>query len=58
MTNLAARLCGEAQSGQILISHRLAAAGDQLASLDILGPMTLKGFARPLPVFSVLTLKS
>jgi class 3 adenylate cyclase len=58
VTNLAARLCGEAQSGQILISHRLAAAVDQLASLDILGPMTLKGFARPLPVFSVLTLKS
>jgi adenylate cyclase len=58
VTNLAARLCGEAQSGQILISQGLAAVVHHLASLDILAPITLKGFARPVPVFNVLTLKS
>jgi adenylate cyclase len=58
VTNLAARLCGEARSDQILISQSLAAAVDQLASLEALGPLTLKGFARPMPAFSVLALKS
>ena len=58
VTNLAARLCGEAQSDQILISQSLAAAVGELASLEALGPLTLKGFARPMPAFSVLALKS
>jgi adenylate cyclase len=58
VTNLAARLCGEARSDQILISQSLAAAMDQLASLEALGPLTLKGLARPVPAFSVLALKS
>jgi len=58
VTNLAARLCGEAQSEQILISQGLAEAVTELASLEALGALTLKGFSRPLPVFNLLALKS
>jgi adenylate cyclase len=58
VTNLAARLCGEAQSDQILVSQSLAEAVAHVARLEALGSRTLKGFARPIRVFSVLELQS
>jgi len=56
VTNLAARLCGEASATEILVSQRVAGAVEGLASLETMGPLTLKGFARPVPVFRVLGL--
>src|SRR5262249_39722536 len=58
VTNLAARLCGEAKPGQILISRRVIATVDRLAEVEPLGEMTLKGFQRPVTVFNVLRLRA
>ena len=57
VTNLAARLCGEAQGGQILISQRVHAAVSELAQTEPLGELNLTGFHRPMAVFRVLQLK-
>jgi class 3 adenylate cyclase len=55
VTNLAARLCGEAKPWQVLVTRRvLAAAGDGLEA-DPLGDLRLRGFSRPFPVFDVLS---
>jgi adenylate cyclase len=54
VTNLAARLCGEARPGQILISRRLYGAVDSLIEVEPLGELTLKGFAKPVTAFNVL----
>jgi adenylate cyclase len=56
VTNLAARLCGEAAAGQILISARVAAAVEELIEAADVGPLALKGLARPVPIWSVLGL--
>ena len=58
VTNLAARLCGEAKPTEILVSRRVAGGVEDLVSLEALEPLTLKGFARPVPAFRVLALKS
>jgi adenylate cyclase len=58
VTNLAARLCAEAKADQILISPRVATAVEKLASLDPMGPLTLKGFARPVETWSVAGLRT
>jgi len=57
VTNLAARLCGEAGGGQILMSARVAVAVESLADADDVGPLTLKGLVRPVPVWSVRGLR-
>jgi class 3 adenylate cyclase/CheY-like chemotaxis protein len=57
VTNLAARLCGEARGGQILISSRVAAAVEELIDAEEVGSLTLKGLARPVPTWSVRGLK-
>jgi class 3 adenylate cyclase len=57
VTNLAARLCGEARPGQILVAHRVLAALDDLLDVEPLGEVGLKGFLRPIPVFNVLGLR-
>jgi adenylate cyclase len=53
VTNLAARLCGEAGAGQILVSGRVAAATESLIEAEDVGALTLKGLARPVPVWSI-----
>jgi class 3 adenylate cyclase/CheY-like chemotaxis protein len=58
VTNLAARLCGEAGAGQILISAGVAVAVETLIEADELGPLTLKGLARPVLTWSLRGLKS
>jgi adenylate cyclase len=57
VTNLAARLCGEAKAGQILIAPRLASAVEEMADLEEVGALTLKGFLRPVPAFNLRGLK-
>ena len=58
MTNLAARLCGEAKSGQILVSRRLLGAVEGLAEAEAVGELSLKGFSKPVPAFNVVGLKA
>ncbi len=57
VTNLAARLCGEAQPGQILISQRLLGTVEDLIEVEPVGELTLKGFHRPVTTHNVLRLK-
>ncbi|HEV8473128.1 MAG TPA: response regulator [Methylomirabilota bacterium] len=54
VTNLAARLCGEARPGQILTSRRLYGGLEDVIEAEPVGELTLKGFARPVSVFNVL----
>ena len=54
VTNLAARLCGEAKGGEILVAPRVAAAlEDSGLTLEPAGEFTLKGLARPIAVWRV-----
>ena len=57
VTNLAARLCSEAQHGHILVSGRLWQLVDPLVLADSVGDLTLKGFQRPVPAYNVTGLK-
>jgi len=58
VVNLAARLCGEAKSGQILIDGKVFAAVETLAELESAGELTLKGFHRPVQAHNVKTLRA
>jgi class 3 adenylate cyclase len=54
VTNLAARLCGEAQGSEILLSQRVVAAlGDEFV-IEPAGEFNLKGFHRAQPVHRVV----
>ena len=44
VTNLAARLCAEAQPGQILISHRVHVSTEDVVAAEPVGTLELKGF--------------
>jgi class 3 adenylate cyclase len=58
VTNLAARLCGEAASRQILISGRVRGMVEDLVQVEELGELTLKGFHRPVDAFNILGLRN
>ena len=58
VTNLAARLCGEAKGGQILIPSRVVSAVEQLVDAEEIGALTLKGFLRPMATFNVIGLRA
>ncbi|HTO13911.1 MAG TPA: response regulator [Candidatus Binatia bacterium] len=53
VTNLAARLCGEARPGQILISRRFFGAVEDTVRAEPVGELVLKGFSRPVSVYNV-----
>ena len=54
VANVASRLCAEAKSGQILITHRVLAAVEELIECEPFGEIVLKGLSRPvLPTMSV-----
>ena len=57
VTNLAARLCGEAKGGQVLVTSRVAAALEDLIECEEVGTLALKGLLKPVPAFSVVGLK-
>src|SRR3954451_7066846 len=57
VVNLAARLCGEAKSGQILIDGKVHSAVDGLAEIEPVGDLELKGFTRPISAFHVRSLR-
>ncbi len=51
VTNLAARLCSEAQAGQILVDRKTMARVESLVRATPVGPLTLKGFQQPVSAF-------
>jgi class 3 adenylate cyclase len=58
VTNLAARLCGEAPGDQILIAHRVYAEVESLVEVEPQEVLTLKGFRRPVIAYRVRGLKT
>ncbi len=52
--NLAARLCSEAKSGQIVISERVYSELEELLEAEPVGELTLKGFMKPVAAYNVL----
>jgi class 3 adenylate cyclase len=56
VTNLAARLCGEAADGQIVVSQRIATQVDGLVTMSALGDLSLKGLSRPIRAFNVIAI--
>ena len=57
VTNLGARMCGDAKSGQIVIAQRVVADVEVLAELEPLGALALKGFHSPIRAHDVVRLK-
>ena len=57
VTNLAARLCAEAQGGQILVSQRVLGHIEELVQAEPVSELVLKGFRRPVQVYTVSALK-
>jgi class 3 adenylate cyclase len=58
VTNLAARLCGEARPGQILVARRVYTAVEELIEAAPVGELALKGFSRPIPTYEIGALRS
>jgi adenylate cyclase len=54
VTNLAARLCGEAEAGQILVTERVYLAVEADVEAQPLGELALKEFVRPVPAYRVV----
>lgn len=52
--NLAARLCGEAAPGQILITQRVLTSVEENIEARLIGELALKGFHRPVPAYEVV----
>lgn len=57
VTNLAARLCAEAKGGEVLLCQRTMASVDEVADLEPVGPLQLRGFTQPVSAFRVTGLK-
>lgn len=58
VTNLAARLCGEARAGQVLVSKRLLAATAEHFEIESVGELTLKGLHRPVTAYNVVGVRA
>jgi len=58
VVNLAARLCGEAKTGQILIDGKVHSAVETLIEFESVGELTLKGFHRPVAAFDVRAIRT
>jgi adenylate cyclase len=57
VTNLAARLAGEAKAGQILISQKTFARLEDQLEVEPVGDLSVKGYSRPQPAYNVVRLK-
>jgi class 3 adenylate cyclase len=56
VTNLAARICSEAQHGQILVSDPVLPFVDKMIKTESIGSLMLKGIQRPVAVSQVVGL--
>jgi len=57
VTNLAARLCGEAKPGQIPVSRHLLGTAKDLVEAEAVGELSLKGFQRSITAYNILRLR-
>jgi class 3 adenylate cyclase/CheY-like chemotaxis protein len=57
VTNLASRLCDEADGEQILVSPRVYSAVEVLVEAETVGELSLKGFSRPILVYNIIGLR-
>ncbi len=55
--NLAARLCGQAGAGEIVLDAQTERDVAHLADTDSVGPLSLRGFHHPVPAFRLKALK-
>ncbi len=55
--NLAARLCGAARAGEIILDAQTARDIAQRADTEQVGPLTLRGFAQPVAAFRLQKLR-
>jgi class 3 adenylate cyclase len=58
VTNLSARLCAEAKPGQVLVSQRVYGKVEPRVRAESVGELVLKGLARPVKAYNVLSLGS
>jgi adenylate cyclase len=56
--NLAARLCGEARAGEIILDAQTEHDIAHLAQTEAVGPLALRGFQQPVPAFKLKALKA
>jgi adenylate cyclase len=56
VTNLSARLCGEAATGQILVTQRVLTGSGDVAVSRAVGPLVLRGFSRAVEAHEILGL--
>ena len=57
VTNLSARLCSEAQGGQVLINQKLLGQIEELVLTEPIGALSLKGFRHPVLAFNITGLR-
>jgi adenylate cyclase len=55
--NLAARLCGQARAGEIILDAQTEQEVSQIAESEAIGPLILRGFQQPVPAFRLRSLK-
>jgi class 3 adenylate cyclase len=58
VTNQAARLCGVAEEGQILVADRVLARVEEVVEAVSIGELTLKGLSDPVRVHNVVGMRS
>ena len=57
VSNLSARLCGEAKAGQTLVQQRVLNGVEEMVEWEPVGHLALKGIPRPVAAFNVLRLQ-
>jgi len=57
VVNLAARICGIATGGQILVTNKVHAALEEREPAVAVGDHEFKGLSRPVPLFEVAPLR-
>jgi adenylate cyclase len=55
--NLAARLCSEARGGEIIVDAQVEREIGDIAEVQPIGPLALRGFLQPVPAFKLLKVK-
>ena len=55
--NLAARLCGQAQGGEVLIDTVTCTSVSDVVEVEPVGPLQLRGFTQPVAAFRVVRVK-
>ena len=55
--NLAARLCGAAHAGEIIVDAQVEQDIAHIADTEAIGPLSLRGFLQPVPAFRLKSLR-